>query len=225
MHIYNRGNRKQAIVRDEKDRWRFLEMLYYFNDEFTTVNPFREVQKLLRINLNKQFYRPLDWPIQKPLVKIIAFALLENHFHLFLKEIQEGGTTKFMRRLGTSMANYFNTKYKEVGRMFQGVYKIKIVDEEEYLKYLSVYIQVKNIFEIYPGGLSKAISEFDEAYNWAIQYPYCSLADYSGDRNSLIVDKDILGELFSTPENYKEFTRQCITKINLNEKLGSLTLE
>jgi len=224
-HVYNRGNRKQPIVKDQKDRWHFLEMLYYFNDEFTAMNPFRDVQKVLRFNLNGQFYRPLDWPGQKPLVKIIAFSLLENHFHLLLKEIQVGGITKFMRKLGTGMASYSNTKYQEVGGLFQGTYKTKIIDKDEYLKYLSAYIQVKNVFELYPDGFDKAIRNFDEAYEWAIHYPYCSLADYSGKRNSPIIDKDVLGEMFSGPGEYKEFAKQCLVGINLEEKLGNLVIE
>ncbi len=225
VHVYNRGNRKQPIVRDSKDKWHFLEMLYYFNDEFTLMNPFREVQELFRTGLNKSFFWPLTWPERKPLVKIMAFSILENHFHLFLKEIQEGGITKFMRRLGTGMATYFNKKYQETGRLFQGPYKLRVVDEEIYFKYLSVYIQVKNIFEMYPEGFTQAIEDFDKAYEWAAQYPYCSLADYAGKRNSPIIDKDILGELFSKPQEYKEFARQCITKTDLEEKLGSLILE
>ncbi|MBL7142201.1 MAG: transposase [Candidatus Pacebacteria bacterium] len=224
-HIYNRGNRKQPIVCDSKDKWHFLEMLYYFNDEFTLMNPFRDVQKLFKTGPNKPFIRPLTWPERKPLVKIMAFSLLENHFHLFLKEIREGGITKFMRRLGTGMATYFNEKYQETGRLFQGPYKSKLINEEIYFKYLSVYIQVKNVFELYPGGLNEAIRNFDKAYEWAIKYPYSSLGDYAGERNSPIIDKDILGELFSGPEEYKEFSEQCLTRIELSNKLGKLTLE
>ena len=131
----------------------------------------------------------------------------------------------FMRRLGTGMASYFNTKYQEVGRLFQSSYKVRVVNEEIYFKYLSAYIQVKNIFEMYTGGLEEAIEQFDKAYDWTIEYPYCSLADYVGRRNSPIIDKDVLRELFSDPEEYKEFARQCLTGMNLNDKLGKLTLE
>lgn len=179
----------------------------------------------MRPGLNRPFAWPQSWPPRDPLVNIMAFALLENHFHLFLKEIKEDGVKTFMHRLGTGMASYFNTKYQEVGRLFQSSYKVRVVNEEIYLKYLSIYIQVKNIFEMYPQGLQVAVKEFDEAYEWAIKYPYCSLADYAGMRKSSIIDKDILGELFPKPKEYKEFARQCITGINLDDKLGKLTLE
>ena len=229
VHVYNRGNRKQEIVRDNKDKWHFLEILYYLNAEFISANPFYKIQSSLTTSLttvvNKPFIRPDSWPERKPLVKILSFSLLENHYHLFLKEIKDGGISLFMKRFGTSMAKYFNAKYKEDGRLFQCPYKMKRIDEEMYFKYLSVYIQVKNVFEMYPGGYEKAVNEFEKDYDWAIKYPYCSLADYAGERNSPIIDKDVLGELFSNPKEYKEFARQCLEQIDLDNKLGKLTLE
>ena len=225
VHIYNRGNRKQPIVQDAKDKWHFLQMLYYFNDEFSPANPFRELRELLKSDFNSRLTWPKEWPPHKPLVKILAFALMESHFHLLIKEIREKGTAKFMQKLGTGMTNYFNTKYQETGRLFQGAYKAKLVDEDRYLRYVSVYIQVKNPFELYSGGLQKAIEEFDEAFEWTIQYPYCSLADYAGRRNSPIIDRDLLRVLFPDSEEYKKFARECLSSMNLNEKMGALTLD
>lgn len=225
VHIYNRGNRKQAIVRDGKDRWHFLQMLYYFNNEAHFANPFREAKEVLKTNFHDQLFWPSIWGERKPLVKIIAFALVENHYHFLLKEIREEGISSFMRRIGTGMAKYFNTRYQEVGGLFQGSYKAKTISEDVYLQYVSVYIQVKNIFTLYPGGLESALKEFDIAYDWATKYPYCSLGDYAGIRNSPIIDKDLLGEMFPTPEKYRQFARGCLTKVNLEMQLGALTLE
>ena len=131
-----------------------------------------------------------------------------------------------MRKFNTGMAKYFNTKYKQVGSLFQGKYKAKVVEEDIYLMYLSVYIQVKNVFERYPEkGLSGALENFDKAYNWAIQDPFTSLGDYAGKRNSPIVEKDVLGRMFLAPEKYKEFAKQCMLGMNLDEKLAKLKLD
>ncbi len=231
VHVYNRGNRKQEIIKHSKDRWHFLEMLYYFNTSYSTGRPFRDLQKIEveRSNLSNQgenpFVWPKEWPSRDPVVKIMVFCLMPNHYHLFLKEIKKNGVSSFMKKLGNGMTGYFNLKHEETGRLFQGPYESKIVKEEMYFKYLSVYIQVKNVFEIYPGGYEKAIHEFDKAYDWAIKYPYCSLADYAGMRNSPIIDKDILGELFNNPQEYKDFARQCLENIDLDEKLKKIKIE
>ena len=225
VHVYNRGNRKLPIVRSAKDKWHFLQMLYYFNTDFSPPNPFQTLQKTLKSSFNTSLIWPDRWPDRVPLTKIVAFSLMPNHFHLLLKETKNGGITTFMQKLGTGMTKYSNTKYKEVGRLFQGPYRAKLVNEEMYLKDLTVYIQVKNPFELYPGGLKKAISEFDNAYNFAINNPYCSLADYAGKRESPIIDKDILGKLFESPQEYKKFARDSMLARDLDEKLEGLVFD
>jgi len=225
VHVYNRGNRKQAIVHDNKDRNRFLHSLFYFNTEQTPSNPLQELYEL-RLNLNKSEWPwPKNWRPRKPIVSIVAFVLMKNHFHLLLKEIKEGGISKFMQRLGTGISMHYNIKYQESGSLFQGSYKARCVDEDLYLKYLSLYIQIKNTFELYPGGLKKATKEFDKAYNWAVSYPYGSLGDFVGVRDRGIIVKNIFSELFSNSEEYKDFARDSISDMYLDEKLGDLTLE
>ncbi|HDZ76786.1 MAG TPA: hypothetical protein ENH41_01715 [Candidatus Omnitrophica bacterium] len=225
IHVYNRGNRKQPIVRQASDRWHFLQALYYFNNEISIANPFNGLRNKLDARFNHELIWPREWPLKKPLVKIIAFSLMENHFHLILNEIREDGIALFMQKLGTGIVKYFNAKYREAGRLFQGSYKARVVDRDEYLTYLSVYIQVKNPFELYPKGIEYAVRNFDQAFEWAVKYPYCSLADYVGRRNSPIISRDILAEMFEAPEKYKEFARDCILSMNFKERLESLVID
>ncbi|OWK26856.1 MAG: hypothetical protein US76_03195 [Parcubacteria group bacterium GW2011_GWA2_38_13b] len=58
--------------------------------------------------------------------------------------------------------------------------------------------------------MKKALKEFNNAFQWAIKYPYCSLADYAEKREAPIIEKDILGELFPTPKAYKNFVRDYL---------------
>lgn len=224
IHVYNRGNRKQPIVKDAKDRWHFLQMLFYFNNRFSPSNIFRELRKLLKSDFNRDFnfIWPENWPGRQPIVKILSFGLADNHFHLIMKEIKQGGVTMFMRKLGTGMTNYYNTKYQETGRLFQGAYKARLVNTDNYLKYLSVYVQVKNILELYPGGMEKALNNFEDAFKFASKYPYCSLADYVGYRSSPIIEKDLLGEIFNDPKEYKRFAKDCMFSADFDEKIKHL---
>ena len=74
VHVFNRGNRKQEIVRDDVDRWRFLQTLFYFNDKFSPENPFRTLSELLKSDFNKEgvLVWPSEWPERDRLVDIIA---------------------------------------------------------------------------------------------------------------------------------------------------------
>ena len=210
VHVYNRGNRKQVIVRDDRDRWHFLQMLYYFNNKTSVESPFQDLHQKLKSDFYSCLVWPAEWRPQEPLVRILAFTLMDNHFHLLLKEITEGGITSFMRKLGTGMTNYFNVKYEESGRLFQGAYKAKRVDDEGYLMNLSAYIHVKNTFELYPKGFAFAAKNFSDAYEWAAHYPYTSLANYAHEKDSAILHKDILGELVESPRVYRDFCKECL---------------
>ncbi len=73
-------------------------------------------------------------------MQILAYCLMPNHYHLVLKSLTENGITEFMRKLGTGYTNYFNKKNKRVGGLFQGKFKAKAVEDDEYLQYLIHYI-------------------------------------------------------------------------------------
>ena len=224
VHVFNRGNRKQEIVRDDIDRWRFLQTLFYFNDEYSPENPFRTLSDLLKSDFNKGrvLVWPNEWPEQNKLVNIIALTLMENHYHLVLQEIKEGGVAKFMHKFGTGITNRFNTRHKETGRLFQGAYKARRVGSDNYLKYLNVYMHIKNVFELYPGGIQKALSEFENAYQFATHYPYTSLGGYINNEpnTQAIISKEMLKDEFANEHEFKEFARGCLEYLFFEESSG-----
>lgn len=198
LHVIKRGTRGMDIVRDKHDQQRFNKSIFYLNDSFSDSN---WIQNTKFCGL---FERPEHWPEQEPLVHILAWTLLKNHFHLLIEEIQEGGTAKFMQRLCGSMSAAYNKKYSDTGSIFQGSYKSKTVDGDAYLRYLTFYIQVKNVFDMYPGGLAVAVSDFEKAWEWALRYPYSSLSAYALGTNSPIIEKELLSGLYSNREAFKK---------------------
>src|SRR3989338_7670613 len=154
VHALKRGARGLPITKSLSEQRRFMRLLFYMNDHYSNEIWERETKTL------GMFGRPSEWPERRPLVKILAWTLMPNHFHLLLKEVEEGGISKFMQKLGNSMSTYANLKHKEKGSLFQGAYKARTVGDDRYLRYLAPYIMVKNVFELYPGGLEKAMREF-----------------------------------------------------------------
>jgi len=248
VHVYNRGNRKQVIVKNTQDSWRFLQALRFFNDTHSSLNILRQIQvqqlqlqaqasPLLTPSVNSELqlqadtmFRlgwPKDWPEKNPLVKILCYCLVPNHFHLLLKEIIEGGISKFMQKLGLGYTKYSNIKYEEVGRLFQGPYQYKLVgDDQIYLEYLSTYIQVKNVLELFPGGIQAAEKNINQAMKFLEEYIFSSCPDFLGVRKSLIIDKDVLGEIFPTPGDYRKFVVDLIKSGELeHEVIKKYTIE
>ncbi len=221
VHVFNRGNRKQEIVRDDRDRWNFLQMLYYFNSDYSPLNPMQTLKKILKSDFNTKLIWPSGWPERKQFVNIHAFILQDNHFHLVLEELVESGIAKLMQKLGTGMTNRFNKRHKETGRLFQGSYKARLVDDENYFRNLFAYLHIKNAFEMYPGGLKRAVANFDAAYDFASRYQYSSLRHYvlKPDFNTerLIGNDELFREAFPDPHEMKEFARSSVESMSFNE--------
>ncbi|MGP8322152.1 MAG: transposase [Methanosarcinaceae archaeon] len=235
VHVFNRGNRKAIIFRDTNDWWRFLKILFFFNHQDSLSNlsrkgMFEGVFGVRPRTLQRGKFKwpewPKDWGPRKPLVKILAYCLKDNHFHLLLQEIMKGGISKFMQKLGDGFTVYSNLKYDEVGRVFQGSYRGKtITDDIRNLQYMDAYIQVFNPFENYPGGIEQAGQEFDKAFEVAMNNPFTSLGESLGRRNLGIIDRDILKDMYPDLEAYKEFARDALLVRNMREILGKSTME
>ena len=84
-------------------------------------------------------------------VSVLCYCLMPNHIHLLLKQDSEIPLYKFLHPLHTSYSMYFNKKYNKVGHLFQGRFKQKEVDKDEYLLRLSSYINLNPLI----GGLVK----------------------------------------------------------------------
>jgi hypothetical protein len=212
VHVMQRGARGLPIVREKSDCWRFVRLLYHMNDQFKDNFWERSTAEL------GLFERPDKWPARKPLVKILAWVLMSNHVHLLLKETQAGGITKFTRKVFDSMTMQFNTKYNERGSIFQGSYKSKTISRDQHFRHLAAYIMTKNVFELYPrGGYNAALRNFNSAWEWGTQiYEFSSLPDYGGCRFSPLIEKDLLGGLFSSTAVFRRHARESLFRKNEN---------
>lgn len=213
IHVTNLGVRGADIVRDTADRKRFVRSLFYLNDTHSDPYWHEEVSRL------PMFGRPPHWPVREPLVHIIAWTLLSNHFHLLIQEICEGGTARFMQRFGGSLTMCFNQKYHERGSLFQSSYHGKTIDADAHLNYLAFYILVKNTLEMYPGGLAVALAHFDDAWEWATQYPFSSLRDHSlGESSPIIDDPDgLMAAIINPIEAFKDESYELLAR-HVHEK-------
>ncbi|MGD8337895.1 MAG: transposase [Desulfobacterales bacterium] len=72
-------------------------------------------------------------------VDIIAFVLMDNHYHLLLRT-NRSNLSKSMQWLGTTYTTIFNLRHSKKGHLFQGRFKSILVENEPYLVQLSCYI-------------------------------------------------------------------------------------
>jgi len=227
-HIFNRGVEKRNIFNNDSDKWRFLQAMFLFNDENSSFNILYQIERenkgRINFTLLKEFVNK-NQQNRKPLVKIMADCLMPNHFHFLVEEIQENGISRFMHKLGTGYAGFFNKKYDRVGSLFQGPFKAVVIENDIFLQYLLVYINVINPGQLVEPQLKeKGVINIHRVMNFAEKYSFGTNPDYLGLRESIIIDKGIFKEFFPTPEKYKEFIKDTISSKKYN-RINNLFLE
>lgn len=151
-HIYNRGTDKRDIFFDEKDLNRFWESISDFNQ----TEPIGSMYEYSFVKKDNTAVKA-----KTPLVQFVAYCINPNHFHFLITPLQEKGIEKFMQRLGNGYTKYFNNRHKRNGVLFQGKFKSKHVDSNEYLLHLSAYINSNDKLGHRMSKLSKSsMSEF-----------------------------------------------------------------
>jgi len=226
VHAFNRGHRGAPIVPDDYDKDYFLQALYYLNNKRSLYKPMEKARGCVylldtKFDLQSELPWPSEWPPREPLVKILAFIIKDNHYHFMLQEIQEGGVSEFMRKISNSITGYFNKKYDENGRLFQGSYNARRVADDNYLRYLNAYIHIKNALELYHGDEN----DFNSIYKFILSYKYSSFRGYVEKKPTLIdqiIDKEFLSEMFKRPNDFKLFTKQCMERLQFDYNKNEL---
>lgn len=170
-HIYNRGVEKRVIFKDKNDYSRFVKILYALNNKEPIT-----MEKIFKENRGKNIF--LTKRKGDPLVNIGAYCLMPNHFHLLLKEVEEGGISKFLNKIQTSHSMFFNLKYKRRGRLFEGTFKAQHIDSESYYQYLISYIHLNPVKVRFPEWESEENSNIDEIKKSLDAHSFSSYYDF-----------------------------------------------
>ncbi len=146
-HVTIRGNGRQDIFRDDRDRERFL----------------------LRLAESVEVYG----------IRLYLFCLMNNHVH-FLLETPTTNLRRFMQSLETGYTVFHNLRHGTSGHLFQGRYKAKLVEGDEYLLKLSRYIHLN------PVHVDKVKNQpLKQRIAYLRKYPWSSYRSYIGEAKKL----------------------------------------
>jgi putative transposase len=180
-HIYNRGNNKEIIFRDEQDHRAFLFRLGlalgFDIEDLNNCEITKSPKSRIRIT-----------GIESGNFKLHAFCLMPNHFHLLLEQCGDESISKLMLKVLTSFSRYLNLKYKRVGYVFQDRFKAVLIESNPQLMLVSSYIHMNPVK--------------DELVNKPEQYKWSSFNDFLIDRKNLIVHTKFLTEIFGNKNNF-----------------------
>ena len=103
-----------------------------------------------------------------------SFCVLDNHYHLLL-ETSRNNLSLAIRYLNSQYAIYFNKKMQRSGPLWQGRFKSRYIQDENYLWLLVRYIELNPV----RAGLVDVAGEFRFSSLWAVLH---------GDRSQLLAD-------------------------------------
>jgi putative transposase len=196
-HIILRGLDDKLIFKDINDYYRGIFSIYEFNNaNRIEIRKRREQIK----NRKKKVGGVPDSAIDErdKLVDVLCFCFMPNHVHLLLKQKRDGGIVKFMNKIGSGYAGYFNRKYERKGYVFQNRFRSVPIKDDNQLRVIFNYIHVNPISLIEPGWKEKGIRNLDEVISFLEDYKWSSYSDYIGEKNfPSVTERDFLSEILN----------------------------
>jgi putative transposase len=200
-HLYNRGTEKRDIFTSQSEKERFLSLLYLAN-QTDAVDIKLQGSTLLEQERTSE-----------PIIEIASYCLMPNHFHLLVREKEDGGISKFMQKVTTGYTMYFNKKHDRSGSLFQGRFKATHVADDRYLRYLISYIHLNPVKLIEPKWKEVGLFDLVRAEKYIEQYLGSSYLDYLGKQRpeNKIIERKVLPEYFSSGADFKTFVTEWLT--------------
>lgn len=187
-HIYNRGNNKMPIFRDNQDYFNFIKRL------------------ALALGMSKTPFDSKRIRIQEygsKCFSLLAYSLMPNHFHLLIQQNSSVPISTLMSSVLTSYSKYFNKKYNHTGNVFQDHIKSVLITSNSQLLWLICYIHLNAV-------LSKIVKKPEE-YSWS------SYREYLGINTVNICDTSIILKQFKSLKAFEKITMETFIKLKSNK--------
>jgi putative transposase len=130
-HIYDRGGDHRNIFLDESDYRHFLALA----NTVRTSKPIGSLYHHHRASVGMTKSQASEKS-----VIVNAYCLLPNHFHLLIRQILDGGISKFMQKLSGGYTSYFNLRYRRTGKLFEGRFRFVPMTGDAQTAYTVAYI-------------------------------------------------------------------------------------
>lgn len=205
-HVFNLGIDRRTTHRTIREFKRALLALWYYR----YVSPPSKLSHFLSLSLDNQNSLRQELNKQEFIVEILCFCLMDNHFHLLLKQKQDGGISRFLANYQNSYTRYFNIRHQRKGPLFLERFKAVRIETDAQLLHVSRYIHLNP----YTGFVVKNLPDLET-------YPWSSLAEYLGNtqKGSRICMKSRILNYFKSPINYRKFV---FDQADYQRKLGRI---
>jgi putative transposase len=220
-HVLSRGVDKRKIFMDDKDYFRFIHDMFEFNDEAPA-----DTASYYFYKQSSVIARPkIERKPRKLLVKILAFCLMPNHYHLLLSAAAKDRVSKFMKKLNMGYSRYFNGRHARIGTLFEGRFKSVLVENQAHFVHLPYYIHLNPLDLAAPEWRRRKLDNYKKAIEFLDSYRWSSHLDYCGKSNfPSVTQRDFLLEIFGGEKGYQKAIKDWLRGLEI-EKVRDIILE
>lgn len=199
-HLYNRGIGGQITFPDSEAYTYFIQLLAHCKNFTTSLSRHAALVKLY----GEEKYRLVEpgnpGGLAAVPVKLHAYVLMPNHFHLLLEYLTDGGITDYVGRVCNSFTKAFNERFKRRGPLWQGRFKAVLVADDQSFLQVSRYLHLNPLHSSH-----LRVKKLEE-------YPFSSYLEVIGKESEALCDHSRLRELIPSPKEYKEFVLAGISE-------------
>lgn len=209
-HVYTRSIALFKIFSHPNESHRMMRLLEYCRVASEHAPPFSIYLRNLSAKTNHSPWPSKSIGNENPLVRIIAFCLMQTHLHLALQQTAPDGISLFMQRVLTAYSKFFNALHKRKGPLTESRYQSRHVDSNEYLLHLTRYIHLNPV----KAGLAV------KAEDW----------EFSSYRNYIGLDSNFSSCEFRkfipySPAEYKKITEDHAGYLSSLDQIRSLLID
>lgn len=225
-HVVLRRIGNELLFRDTDDYYRGVFSIYEFNNSQPTEIYRRRRARIAEKKKEKKLIPHIDK--REKLVEVLTFTLMPNHIHLLLRQLQDGGITNFVRKIGSGYPLYFRQKHhqSDKGYFFQGKFASVHIKSDNQLIATFVYIHTNPLSLIEPGWKEGKIKNLRRATEFLENFKWSSYQDYLGQKNfPSVTDRDFLLETIGDQEKVRKIINDWIKDKKKIKRLNKVSLE
>ncbi|PIV65347.1 MAG: hypothetical protein COS09_00015 [Candidatus Nealsonbacteria bacterium CG01_land_8_20_14_3_00_12] len=170
---------------------------------------------LTRVNSKeKKVPEALVWKDSRDqIVEVLAFCLMPNHIHLLVRQLEDGGISKFVQKIASGYAAYFKNKYeiKLRGHFFQDRFNAVHIKTDDQLRVVFTYIHTNPVELIEPGWKEKGVENPKKIIKFLEGYKWSSYPDYlDKDNFPSVTERKFLLEVMDKEKGCRQWVESWI---------------
>ncbi|OGK21022.1 hypothetical protein A3C23_02310 [Candidatus Roizmanbacteria bacterium RIFCSPHIGHO2_02_FULL_37_13b] len=205
-HIFNKTIDHKKVFEFTASSYLFLDLLKYYRSNNATVSysKFKKMPpKLQGQIINKISIK------NSHKVRILAYCLMPNHFHLLLQQLKANGISKYIADVLNSFTRFTNTKTVRNGPIFLTQFKAVEIVTREQLIHGTRYIH-----------LNPYTTRVIKIKEQLVNYQWSSLHEYAKKGGIKLISTDmVLTEFKHNRESLIKFT---LDHAETQKKLGAI---